>query len=125
MNLPKHLLPTTVVGSYPQPDWLVDRAMMGWDITVLIAQPRQDFRPLHILGVRTLAFDSVLDSRMRLPICDGIAVAADLYFGDSRLRRRHVQPSWHHHADSLYLQQQLRIHQRRRLSDPGQHNHAD
>jgi 5-methyltetrahydropteroyltriglutamate--homocysteine methyltransferase len=25
----KELLPTTVVGSYPQPDWLVDRAMLG------------------------------------------------------------------------------------------------
>jgi 5-methyltetrahydropteroyltriglutamate--homocysteine methyltransferase len=24
-----HLLPTTVVGSYPQPDWLVDRAVLG------------------------------------------------------------------------------------------------
>src|SRR3981081_2185684 len=23
------ILPTTVVGSYPQPDWLVDRAMLG------------------------------------------------------------------------------------------------
>src|SRR4030081_2634177 len=23
------VLPTTVVGSYPQPDWLVDRAMLG------------------------------------------------------------------------------------------------
>ena len=29
MNLPKHLLPTTVVGSYPQPEWLVDRAMLS------------------------------------------------------------------------------------------------
>src|SRR5437867_12372004 len=29
MNLPKHLLPTTVVGSYPQPGWLVDRAMLS------------------------------------------------------------------------------------------------
>jgi len=29
MNLPKHLLPTTVVGSYPQPDWLLDRAMLS------------------------------------------------------------------------------------------------
>jgi 5-methyltetrahydropteroyltriglutamate--homocysteine methyltransferase len=27
--LPKHLLPTTVVGSYPQPEWLVDRAMLS------------------------------------------------------------------------------------------------
>ena len=25
MPYPTHLLPTTVVGSYPQPDWLVDR----------------------------------------------------------------------------------------------------
>jgi 5-methyltetrahydropteroyltriglutamate--homocysteine methyltransferase len=25
MAYPKHLIPTTVVGSYPQPDWLVDR----------------------------------------------------------------------------------------------------
>src|SRR5207248_90936 len=24
----EHLLPTTVVGSYPQPDWLVDRALL-------------------------------------------------------------------------------------------------
>src|SRR5262245_53177669 len=29
MTLPRHLLPTTVVGSYPQPDWLVDRAMLS------------------------------------------------------------------------------------------------
>jgi 5-methyltetrahydropteroyltriglutamate--homocysteine methyltransferase len=29
VNLPKHFLPTTVVGSYPQPDWLVDRAMLS------------------------------------------------------------------------------------------------
>jgi 5-methyltetrahydropteroyltriglutamate--homocysteine methyltransferase len=29
MPMPKHLLPTTVVGSYPQPEWLVDRAMLS------------------------------------------------------------------------------------------------
>ena len=29
MPLPQHLLPTTVVGSYPQPDWLVDREMLS------------------------------------------------------------------------------------------------
>src|ERR1051325_3869999 len=27
-NMSEHLLPTTVVGSYPQPDWLVDRALL-------------------------------------------------------------------------------------------------
>jgi hypothetical protein len=25
MTYPTHLIPTTIVGSYPQPDWLVDR----------------------------------------------------------------------------------------------------
>jgi 5-methyltetrahydropteroyltriglutamate--homocysteine methyltransferase len=29
MPLPTHLLPTTVVGSYTQPDWLVNRAMLS------------------------------------------------------------------------------------------------
>src|SRR6201996_3354020 len=29
MNLPTHILPTTVVGSYPQPEWLGDRAMLS------------------------------------------------------------------------------------------------
>ena len=29
MNAPRHILPTTVVGSYPQPEWLVDRAMLS------------------------------------------------------------------------------------------------
>ena len=29
MILPNHMLPTTVVGSYPQPEWLVDRAMLS------------------------------------------------------------------------------------------------
>ena len=27
--MPELLLPTTVVGSYPQPDWLVDREMLS------------------------------------------------------------------------------------------------
>src|SRR3569833_2325988 len=29
MPIPTHILPTTVVGSYPQPEWLVDRAMLS------------------------------------------------------------------------------------------------
>jgi 5-methyltetrahydropteroyltriglutamate--homocysteine methyltransferase len=32
MTLPSHLLPTTVVGSYPQPDWLVDRKMLSGSV---------------------------------------------------------------------------------------------
>jgi 5-methyltetrahydropteroyltriglutamate--homocysteine methyltransferase len=29
LAVPEHLLPATVVGSYPQPDWLVDRQMLS------------------------------------------------------------------------------------------------
>src|ERR1700730_3676851 len=29
LSLMMDILPTTVVGSYPQPDWLVDRRMLG------------------------------------------------------------------------------------------------
>src|SRR5260370_16543577 len=29
MTYPTHLIPTTVVGSYPQPDWLVDRGALA------------------------------------------------------------------------------------------------
>jgi 5-methyltetrahydropteroyltriglutamate--homocysteine methyltransferase len=29
MPMPTHLLPTTVVGSYPQPDWLINREMLS------------------------------------------------------------------------------------------------
>src|SRR5260370_35754141 len=29
VNIPTHLLPTTVVGSYPQPEWLVDQALLS------------------------------------------------------------------------------------------------
>jgi hypothetical protein len=67
--------------------WLVDRAMLGWDITVLIAQAQEDFRPLKILGAKPVALDSVLTGRTRLPVCDAVSVAADLYFGDARVRR--------------------------------------
>jgi hypothetical protein len=67
--------------------WLVDRAMLGWDITVLIAHAQQDFRPLQILGAKPVALDGVLTGRTRLPVCDAISVAAELYFGDARVRR--------------------------------------
>ena len=44
VNLPKHLLPTTVVGSYPQPDWLVDRTMLSKSV------PRTRMRKMWRLG---------------------------------------------------------------------------
>lgn len=82
--------------------WLVDRAMLGWDITVLIAQSRQDFRPLHILGAEPVALDSVLTGRTQLPVCDAFSVAADLYFGDARVRH-HVLGRLDRHRSEFTL----------------------
>src|SRR3974377_1817445 len=39
--------------------WLFDRAMAGWDVTVLLAD-HSDCRPLHILGARILDLEEPL-----------------------------------------------------------------
>ena len=50
--MPQHVLATTVVGSYPQPDWLVDRSMLSkgvprvrlqgmWRIPEPLLEPRR------------------------------------------------------------------------------------
>src|SRR5213075_1076189 len=36
---PTHLIPTTVVGSYPQPDWLVDRSALDHHGVPRVAAP--------------------------------------------------------------------------------------
>jgi hypothetical protein len=67
--------------------WLFDQAIAGWDVNVLTAQPG-DPRPLRILGTRSHALDAVLASRVPLGAClRGIAVAADLYDADERVRQ--------------------------------------
>jgi 5-methyltetrahydropteroyltriglutamate--homocysteine methyltransferase len=39
MTYPSHLIPTTVVGSYPQPDWLVDRGALAGHGVPRVAAP--------------------------------------------------------------------------------------
>ena len=39
MTYPTHLIPTTVVGSYPQPDWLVDRSALDHHGVPRVAAP--------------------------------------------------------------------------------------
>ena len=77
MPLPKHLLPTTVVGSYPQPDWLVDREMLSksvprtrmrqmWRIPELYLEQAQD--DATIVAIRDLeraGIDIVTDGEIR------------------------------------------------------------
>jgi hypothetical protein len=74
--------------------WLFDRAMAGWDVTVLVVD-RPDDRPLQILGAQTLdleyalaAIDSGVETR---PRPQALAAAADLFGCDSRVRQGVLQ----------------------------------
>jgi 5-methyltetrahydropteroyltriglutamate--homocysteine methyltransferase len=48
VKLPTHLLPTTVVGSYPQPDWLVDRALLSKSVPRTRMQAMWRLPPAHL-----------------------------------------------------------------------------
>ncbi|MBU8810464.1 hypothetical protein [Mycolicibacterium goodii] len=65
--------------------WLVDRVMAGWDVTVLI-DGDEDVRPLAILGVDTMELEGVLKSWENRPHPQTVAVAADLFNSDKRVR---------------------------------------
>jgi hypothetical protein len=70
--------------------WLFDRAMAGWDVTVLVAD-HPDGRPLQILGARMLDLEDALASVDYRPRPQALAVAADLFGGDSRVRQGVLQ----------------------------------
>ncbi len=78
MTYPVHLLPTTVVGSYPQPDWLVDRATLHqhgvprihahdvWRIPApLLEQAQDDGTILAIRAMERAGIDIVTDGEIR------------------------------------------------------------
>src|SRR5437588_286183 len=46
-----NLLPTTVVGSYPQPDWLVDRQMLGSRLPPRVVGPIKRTHPGEVRDV--------------------------------------------------------------------------
>lgn len=66
--------------------WLVDRVMAGWDVTVLISGDG-DLRPLEILGVQIQDLESTLEDWTERPHPQTVAVAADLFAADERVRR--------------------------------------
>ena len=66
--------------------WMYDRVMAGWDVTVLLADGA-DERPLHILGVATADLESALALWADRPHPQTVAVAADLFASDERVRR--------------------------------------
>ena len=78
MAYPTHLLPTTVVGSYPQPDWLVNRATLHrhgvprthahdmWRVEpALLEQAQDDGTILAIRDMERAGIDIVTDGEIR------------------------------------------------------------
>jgi hypothetical protein len=66
--------------------WLFDQAMAGWDVTVITADPA-DPRPAEILGARARDLDILLESVAWGTCLQAVAVQADLYDADPRVRR--------------------------------------
>lgn len=66
--------------------WLFDRSMAGWDVTVMITDQPDD-RPLQILGAQTVDLEHALTSADTRPRPQALAVAADLFGCDSRVRQ--------------------------------------
>jgi 5-methyltetrahydropteroyltriglutamate--homocysteine methyltransferase len=77
MPLPTHLLPTTVVGSYPQPDWLLNREMLSkivprtrmqelWRIPEeFLEQAQDDATVLAIRDMERAGIDIITDGEIR------------------------------------------------------------
>lgn len=66
--------------------WVYDRVMAGWDVTVLVGSD-EDARPLEILGAGVVNLESVLEGWEQRPPPQTVAVAADLFDRDDRVRR--------------------------------------
>jgi hypothetical protein len=66
--------------------WVYDRVMAGWDVTVLVGAD-DDVRPLEILGAEVRDLESVLESWEERPHPQTVAVAADLFDRDARVRQ--------------------------------------
>jgi hypothetical protein len=64
--------------------WLFDRAMAGWDVTVLVAA-YDDVRPLQILGAKAIDLKTAVGGPERWP--DAVSVAAELYETDDPVRQ--------------------------------------
>ncbi|WP_422746005.1 hypothetical protein ACN27E_00370 [Mycobacterium sp. WMMD1722] len=82
--------------------WLFDRAMAGWDVTVLIPASGDDIRPLEILGACVLDLETVLESWAERPHPQTVSVSAHLFENDERVRR-HVRNALDHGLTEVTL----------------------
>jgi 5-methyltetrahydropteroyltriglutamate--homocysteine methyltransferase len=78
MTYPAHLIPTTVIGSYPQPDWLVDREALRhrrvprvhapelWRVPAdLLEQAQDDATVVAIRDMERAGIDIITDGEIR------------------------------------------------------------
>ncbi len=78
MPYPTHLIPTTVVGSYPQPEWLIDRAALEkhgvprvhaheiWRVPAAHLKEAQDDATILAIGeMERIGIDIISDGEMR------------------------------------------------------------
>jgi hypothetical protein len=80
---------------------LFDRAMAGWDVTVIVAD-QSDRLPLQILGAEVIDLEEVLTSEASGPDPQTVAVAADVLARDSRVRRG-VLRALHHRGIEVVM----------------------
>jgi len=66
--------------------WLYDRVRAGWDVNVLLPHGG-DSRPLQILGVHAVDLDSQMLSASTGCAARGLAVGADMFAADVRIRQ--------------------------------------
>jgi hypothetical protein len=66
--------------------WLFDQVMAGWDVTVMTPD-HGDSRPLEILGARARDLETMLALPVLGPCLQAVAVRADLYESDARVRK--------------------------------------
>ncbi|HEY3877939.1 MAG TPA: hypothetical protein VGM12_05015 [Trebonia sp.] len=66
--------------------WLCDMGLAGWEVNVVTAD-HDDQRALRILGVRGHHLDSAVSRPVYGPCLQALAVQAELYCADERVRR--------------------------------------
>jgi len=70
--------------------WLYDRVRAGWDVNVLLPQ-RCDTRPLQILGMQATGLDWQIPAASSGCRTRGLAVSAEMFASDSRIRHEVLQ----------------------------------
>jgi hypothetical protein len=79
------IAPSTVEVVRSAGGWLFDQVMAGWDVTVLTAD-HGDSRPFKILGARVRDLEAILALPLVGECLQAVAVRADLYESDERVR---------------------------------------